>query len=132
VPQTLAEVDCHPPEKTRQPLTVINLKVSGMELKLDAEQFDTHQAIFIREIVEKIRIKIQEAGLQGEALQTLTANIAFSIASTIDDTSGIEADGIAVKPYLTFRTSENAITHCGENSFTYEHVFGILRDLFED
>lgn len=103
-----------------------------MELMLDSEKFDEHQAIFIREIVEKISVKLQEAGLEGEKLQELTANIAFSVASTIDDTSGIERGGVEVKPYLTFRTSANEITHCGENSFTYEHVFGVLRDLFED
>ncbi|MBK1617508.1 hypothetical protein CKO42_03370 [Lamprobacter modestohalophilus] len=103
-----------------------------MELKLDREKFDEHQAIFIAEIVEKIRIKVQEAGLHGEALEALTASIAFSIASTIDDTSGIERDGIEVKPYLTFRTSDKELVHCGENAYTYEFVPGVLRSLFED
>jgi hypothetical protein len=102
-----------------------------MELRLDSDKFDEQQSIFIREIVEKIRIKVQEAGLKGEALEALTASIAFSIASTIDDTSGIERDGIEVRPYLAFRTSENELIHCGENSYTYEYVNGVLRSLFE-
>lgn len=103
-----------------------------MELKLDRDKFDEQQSIFIGEIVEKIRIKVHEAGLKGEALEALTASIAFSIATTIDDTSGIEFNGIEVKPYLTFRTSENELVHCGENSYTYEYVNGALRSLFED
>jgi hypothetical protein len=107
------------------------MKVREMELTLDREKFDEHQAIFIADIVEKIRIKLHEGGVKGEELQTLTANIAFSVASTIDDTAGIESNGVEVKPYLTFRTGESELIHCGENSFTYEHVFEVLRALFD-
>lgn len=102
-----------------------------MELKLDFDKFDELQAIFIQEIIESVKIKLQEAGLEEQPLEDITASIALSIASIIDDTSGIEANGVEVKPYLTFRTSDEELVHCGENSFTYEHVYGVLKKLFK-
>ena len=81
--------------------------------------------------MQNIRVKLQEAGLSGEKLEEATASIAFSVASTIDDTSAIEADGKEVHPYLTFRTSEEELTHCGENSYTHEFVYEVLQSLNE-
>ncbi|MEA3640668.1 MAG: hypothetical protein VBE63_12090 [Lamprobacter sp.] len=107
-------------------------KVRAMELILDPEKFDEHQAIFIAEMVKKIKIKLQEAGLKEEDVPTLTANIAFSIASIIDDTSAVEHDDVEGRPYLTFRTEDDRLIHCGENAYTYEHVFGVLRSLFDE
>jgi hypothetical protein len=36
-----------------------------------------------------------------------------------------------VKPYLTFRTGDDEIIHCGENAYTYEFVRGALKELFD-
>lgn len=102
-----------------------------MQLKLDPTRFDEQQLILVRELVQTIRVKLQEAGLSGEQLAEATASIAFSVASTIDDTSAIEADGMEVHPYLTFRTSEEELTHCGENSYTHEFVYEVLQGLSE-
>ena len=107
-----------------------NAGLSKMQLTLDTSKFEEHQAIFISEIVEKIKIKLQEAGVDPEKLEDLTANIALSVASTIDDTAGIEADGVEVHPYLTFRATDDDIIHCGENSYTYEYVYGAMKKLF--
>lgn len=102
-----------------------------MQLKLDPIPFDEQQLGLVRELVQNIRVKLQEAGLSGEKLEEATASIAFSVASTIDDTSAIEADGKEVHPYLTFRTSEEELTHCGENSYTHEFVYEVLQSLNE-
>ena len=101
-----------------------------MQLTSDTSRFEEHQAIFISEIVEKIKIKLQEAGVDPKKQEDLTASIALSVASTIDDTAGIEVDGEEVHPYLTFRTNDNEIIHCGENSYTYEYVYGAMKKLF--
>ncbi|MDJ0806688.1 MAG: hypothetical protein QNJ78_07615 [Gammaproteobacteria bacterium] len=101
-----------------------------MQLTLDTSRFEEHQAIFISEIIEKIKIKLQEAGVDPEKLEDLTASIALSVASTIDDTAGIEVDGVEVHPYLTFRTNSDDIIHCGENSYTYEYVYSAMKRLF--
>ena len=101
-----------------------------MKLKLETSKFEEHQAIFIAEIVEKVKIKLQEAGVGQDLLEDLTASIALSIASTIDDTAGIQADGTEVHPYLTFRTNDSEIIHCGENSYTYEYVYDAMKKLF--
>ena len=102
-----------------------------MQLNLDPTLFDEQQFFLVRELVQGIRVKLQEAGLSGEKLEEATANIAFSVASTIDDTSAIEADGKEVHPYLTFRTSDEELTHCGENSCTHEFVYEVLKSLDE-
>jgi hypothetical protein len=102
-----------------------------MQLNLDPTVFDEQQAILVRELVQSIRVKLQEAGLKGEKLEEATASIAFSVASTLDDTSAIEVDGTEVHPYLTFRTSDDELTHCGENSYTHEFVYEVLQSLAE-
>ena len=102
-----------------------------MKLKLDPTLFDEQQFILVRELVQSIRVKLQEAGLTGEELEDATAGIAFSVARMIDDTSAIEVGGKEVHPYLTFRTSEEEITHCGENSYTHELVYDVLKSLNE-
>lgn len=101
-----------------------------MQLTLDTSKFEAYQEIFISEIVEKIKIKLLEAGVESEQLEDLTAGIALSIASTIDDMAGVEAEGVEVHPYLTFRANDDEVIHCGENSYTYEYVYGIMKKLF--
>lgn len=103
-----------------------------MKLKPDPETFDKYQEILIRQIVADIKIKLQEAGLTGTQLEELTASIAFSLASTIDDTTGIVSDDIEINPYLTFRTNDDEIIHYGENSFMHEYVSGVLKKLFSN
>lgn len=100
-----------------------------MQLNLDPTRFDEYQLILVRELVQNIRVKLQEAGLSGEKLEDAAASIAFSVASTIDDTSAIEVDGKEVHPYLTFRTSDDELTHCGENAYTHEFVYEALQNL---
>ncbi len=102
-----------------------------MELLLDYEKFEEQQEIFIREIIEQIRFKLIEAGITGENLKDLTVSLAFSIASTIDDTARIEFNGTQVKPYLSFKASDDQLIHCGENSFTHEFVTDIAKEIFE-
>jgi hypothetical protein len=98
--------------------------------RVDTDRFDELQALFIREIIDKVRIKLEEAGITGLKMEDIAGAIAFSIASTIDDTSGVEVDGIDVHPYLTFRDDETLI-HSGDNSYIYEFVPGELKRLFD-
>lgn len=101
-----------------------------MKLTLASNEFKQQQAIFTGELVERIKIKLQEAGVEQEKLEDLTASIALSIAGVIDDLAGIEANGVEVHPYLTFRTADDDLIHCGENAYTYEHVYGAMKKLF--
>lgn len=100
-----------------------------MQLNLDPTLFDEQQVRLVRELVQSVRVKLLEAGLSGDKLEEVTASIAFSVASTIDDTSAIEVDGEEVHPYLTFRTSDDELTHCGENSYMHEFVYEVLQSL---
>ncbi len=101
-----------------------------MQLNLDPSVFEEQQALLVRDLVENIRVKLQEAGLEGNTLADVTAGVAFSVASIIDDTSAIEIDGTEVHPYLAFRTADDALTHCGENAYTHEFVYDAVKQLF--
>ncbi|WP_018233549.1 hypothetical protein [Thioalkalivibrio thiocyanodenitrificans] len=103
-----------------------------MQLKADPDQFDQLQQIFIREIIEQIRLKLVEAGYQGENLREVTGNIAFSVASTIDDTARIESDGIEVRPYLTFLTEDDQLIHGEEKSYSHEYVADLMSEIFDN
>lgn len=102
-----------------------------MDLKLEPEKFDERQQAFIEEIIKSIAAKLVEAGVTGNEMEHLTGNIAWSIASIIDDTTRIETEDGEAKPYLTFRTGEDELIHGGENAYTYEYVAGILKKLFD-
>ncbi|MFP4061840.1 MAG: hypothetical protein ACLFNA_04060 [Halochromatium sp.] len=101
-----------------------------MKLTVASAQFDEQQALFVAEIVERIKLKLQEGGVEQDQLEDLTASIALSIAGIIDDVAGVEVEGVEVHPYLTFRTESDELIHCGENANTYEHVYGAMRKLF--
>lgn len=100
-----------------------------MHLNLDPSLFEEQQVIFVRALVQGIRVKLQEAGLSGNSLEDATASIAFSVVSAIDDTAAIEVDGAEVHPYLTFRTSDEELTHCGENSYAHEFVYDAVQTI---
>ena len=102
-----------------------------MHLNLDPALFEEQQIIFVRALVQSIRVKLREAGLDGNKLEDATASIAFSVVSALDDTSAIEVDGTEVHPYLTFRTSDEELTHCGENSYAHEFVYEALQKMDE-
>ncbi len=101
-----------------------------MNLKFDAEHFDKLQAVLAAEIAQRVMIKLQEAGMEGAQLEECTAGITFSIASVIDDMAAIESAGAEVRPYLTFRTGDDELLHCGENSCTNTFVYDALKKLF--
>jgi hypothetical protein len=103
-----------------------------MQLILDPTRYEELQAILVQELVQSVRVKLQEAGLSGTQLDDATVSIVFSVASTLDDTSAIEVDGTEVHPYLTFRTADEELTHCGENSYTHEFVYEVLQKMQEN
>ncbi|MBF0265991.1 MAG: hypothetical protein HQL46_12030 [Gammaproteobacteria bacterium] len=102
-----------------------------MELKLDTEKFDEIQGVFIKEFIQTIHVKLVEAGLEGATLENTVANLSYSLASILDDTSNIESNGIKANPFLTFRTDDDELIHCGENSYTYEYVTDNMKEMYE-
>lgn len=101
-----------------------------MQLITDSDKFEAYQQILIREIIEQIRFKLAAAGYSGNELREVTGEIAFSVASTIDDMAKIEFEGTEIKPYLTFRTDDDQLIHCGENSYMNEFVASLMNELF--
>lgn len=101
-----------------------------MDLRFDPEQFDKFQAILASEIAERVMIKLRESGMDGRELEECTASITFSIANIIDDMAAIESEGMEIRPYLTFRTDDEQLLHCGENSCTNTFVYDVLKKIF--
>ena len=102
-----------------------------MKLVKDSDRFDQYQIAFIKEITQAIAVKLVEAGLHGALMENTTADIAFSIASILDDTTPISVGNDEVHPYLTFRSGEEHLIHIGENAYTYEFLTGVLKEMFE-
>jgi len=103
-----------------------------MQQIIDIDKFDELQELLVREIIEQVRLKLTQAGLRGDQLREATGEIAFSIASTIDDNANIEHNGVEVHPYLAFVDKEGLIIHCGENSYTHEFVASVISQLFDN
>ena len=101
-----------------------------MQLETDVEKFEKYQQVLIREIIEQIRFKLAAAGYSGDNLREVTGEIAFSVASTIDDMAKIEFEGNEIKPYLTFRNDDTQLIHCGENSYMNEFVANLMNEVF--
>lgn len=103
-----------------------------MQLTQEIEKYDEYQERLVEEIAETVRVKLVEAGMEGEMLENTTAHITFSIASIIDDTTQISTEDERIRPYLTFLDdSGEQLIHCGENSYTYEFVTGVMKKMFE-
>ena len=96
----------------------------------DIEKYEQLQKILVRELIEQIRFKLAKGGISDEALHDLTLELAFSVASTLDDQAIIEHDGIRARPYLAFIGEEGEIIHCGENAYTHEFVSDEIKKAF--
>jgi len=103
-----------------------------MDLKVEPEKFATYQDALVEEITKTVMVKLVEGGLEGPQMRELTAGIAFSVASLIDDTAKIESEGEPVKPYLTFKSGDDELIHCGENSYAHESVYNVCKQMFGD
>lgn len=102
-----------------------------MNLNLEPQTFEKYQDTLVDEIVKTVMVKLIEGGLEGAKMRELTASIAFSISSIIDDTAQLQADGEPVRPFLTFRSGDDQLLHCGENSYMHESVYDILKRMFD-
>ena len=104
----------------------------NLKLKLNAEEFDEQQVIFIGAIVEDVKARLEEEGVVGDKLKELVGNISFGIATLIDNSASIEFQGKEIFPQLTFYSEENdELIHCDGNSYLHEYVFGLVDEIFE-
>ncbi|MBW9256448.1 MAG: hypothetical protein K1562_02340 [Candidatus Thiodiazotropha sp. (ex. Lucinisca nassula)] len=101
-----------------------------MQQIIDIEKYEQLQEILIQEIIEQIRFKLAQGGITGDQLRELTGEIAFSVASSLDDQANIEHEGVEVHPYLAFIGTESEVIHCGENSYGHEFVADIMKKVF--
>lgn len=101
-----------------------------MKLRSDPESYMEQQEIFTGVMITRIADHLEEAGIKGDQLKEVTGKLAFEIACLIDDVSGIEFEGVAANPYLTFLSKDDEIIHLGGNSTTHEMVYGILNAMF--
>jgi hypothetical protein len=103
-----------------------------MKLVLDSKSYIEKQEVFAGELVARISEHLEKAGIAEPLLKELTGNIAFEVACMVDDTAGLEFDGVKANPYLTFLSEKNysEILHLGGNSYCHELIHGILNAMF--
>jgi len=103
-----------------------------MKLRTDPDTFLVQQEVFTGEMIARIADHLEAEGIKGNQLKELTGKIAFEVACMIDDTAGLEFEGIEAHPYLTFLAGDGEVVHLGGNSTTHEMVYGILNAMFNE
>jgi len=102
-----------------------------MKLRTDPDFFLAQQDVFTGGMIARIADRLEGAGIKGQQLKELTGKIAFDIACMLDDTAGIEFDGVEAHLYLAFTAGSDEIIHLGGNSTAHEMVYGILNAMIE-
>ena len=102
-----------------------------MKLVSDADRFDNWQAYFIGEIMEEMKLILDDAQLPAAQVRDLTEKLAFSVACVLDGSRSVEVEGVELNPILTFAPEGEELIHCGGNSYMHEYVFGISDEIFE-
>ena len=104
-----------------------------MEITKNKPEFDKRQIKLIREIIVAVKNTLAESSVSLDEQADLTGDIAFSIASIIDGSRVMQADGRPLVPVLAF--AENAqrtkllVTEGG--SFMHEYVFSTVDDVYD-
>ncbi|MES9990056.1 MAG: hypothetical protein ABW077_19325 [Candidatus Thiodiazotropha endolucinida] len=103
-----------------------------MKLRTDPDSFLAMQEVFTGEMIACIADRLEEVGIEGTQLKELTGKIAFDIACMVDDTAGLEFNGVEAHPYLAFALGNDEIIHFGGGSTAHELVYGILNAMFNE
>jgi len=64
-----------------------------LQLKLDSEEYDEQQVIFIHPINDVVKSRIDETGISGDCLKRLIGDISSGIATLIENSASNELDG---------------------------------------
>jgi len=94
--------------------------------------YDRLQQALVKELIRTIRREVQAADAPPEVVEELSARIAFSVASLIDDTAGLEESGEEVTPMLTFQIGDEELEYAGGNSWMHEYVHKLLPIVFSE
>ncbi len=105
-----------------------------MKFTFDPDNYLKQQEVFTGEMVARISEHLEASGIKDPLLKELTGNIAFEIASMLDNVNDIEFDGDVSNPCLLFSSQKNddELLHFGGNSTTHEMVYGILNAMFKE
>ena len=102
----------------------------SMKLLFDREQYDNYQAVLVNELVTMIRIKLEQAGIEGSQLSDMTASIGSSVTSILDGTTMMQDGDKDVTPFLTFLNEDEELINSGENAYTHEFLYDALKKHF--
>jgi len=92
--------------------------------------FDRLQQALAEELIRTIRRELEKADAPAELVEQFSGNIAFSVASLIDDVAGFEHNGEAVSPLLTFLVNADELESSGGNSWMHEYIYRLLPVVF--
>jgi len=77
-----------------------------MEITQNPSEFDKRQLKLISEIVRSIKNRLSDNGIPDDQLAGITSDVAFTVASIIDGSRVMYADGKPLIPVLTFADDE--------------------------
>ena len=92
--------------------------------------FEKFQDKIIWEIANSIKKQLEENGIDTEVAREITADATFEIATIIDGSLIMDADGKPVEPIITFRINEDELLWGNGGSWMHEVVYGWVYDLF--
>lgn len=105
-------------------------KEARVRLMEDRQQYDRLQSHVLQAITESVRghLRLLLSGRVPADLNTVTANIVFSVASIIDGSGEMDDQGTPVMPVLGFATSETRdellFAELGYGSWMHEYAHG--------
>jgi hypothetical protein len=94
--------------------------------------FDRLQQAFAEELIRTVKHELENADSPPEVVRQLAGSIAFSVASLLDDVAGLERDGEAISPMLTFLVGEGELEFAGGNSWMHEYIYRLLPAVFAE
>lgn len=97
---------------------------------IETGSFDRLQQALAEELIRTIKRELEKVEAPDDLVEELSGNIAFSVASLIDDVAGFEKDGEAVSPMLTFLIGDDELEFAGGNSWMHEYIYRLLPRIF--
>jgi hypothetical protein len=107
-----------------------------MEIKIDDAEFDRRQRTLMYAIIRYTKDHLESANLTREQVQSLSGEIAFTIATILDGSMVMHqrSSGKRLQPILTFADDEEfrtLIADSSGNSYMHDYVFEIISRVFE-
>jgi hypothetical protein len=104
-----------------------------MNVTVDESEFDRLQLALTKELVGAVHRALVRAGIPEALLHRATADVTFSVCTTMDASLRMEIDGNPLRPAVTFLKPDmpNELISAGGTSWMHEYALGFADEYFE-